>query len=469
MDGHRPIIASRHGVVAAAHPLAAAAGARLLGKGGNAFDAAVAAAAAFGVVAPFAAGLGGVGVGLCFVAADRRLRSLDYMGRTPENLPAPPPVRSPKCAVAPACLAGWYNLLSAHGTRTLADVLAPAIALARDGFPLTAGLAAGFTATRAAQPGLAAWLGGLDAAPDSFRPGAVLRQPALAATLEAIAAHGPRHFYSGTLGERLTAGIEASGGNLPREALLSVDPDWGRPVAVESRGSAVHVPCPPAQALDVLLGLALLEESDLGGSDDDTAALLREAARLAAAARAGAGTDPAQAMLAEETIDSLRTRIAGSAGSADSPSPWPAPLFPAANTLAVADASGNVVCLTESLGSLGGSGIAAAECGICLNDVLAYCAAPLMADSPLGLPLLPLIATRHRHPVLALAGGADIPRLLAALTRRLHRSQPLDAALEVAGADGSCLGGVQAVALEAATNVATGAADPAGEGWAAPG
>jgi gamma-glutamyltranspeptidase/glutathione hydrolase len=469
MDGHRPSVASRQGVVAAAHPLAAAAGARLLGKGGNAFDAAVAAAAAFGVVAPYAAGLGGVGTALCFVAADQRLRVLDYQGRAPAGFPTLPPVRASRSAVAPTCLAGWYNLLSAHGTKTLAEVLAPAIAFARDGAPLTGPTAAGFTAALTAQPGLAAWLGSLDTGGKGFHAGAVLRQPALAATLEAIAASGPRHLHGGPLGRQLAAEVQARGGSLTQGALAAVDPDWGRPVSADSRGCSVHLPCPPVQALDVLLGLCLLDDLDLGAGGADPVPLLREAARLATAARragSGSGAELASAVLAETTVAALRARLADGNAAVEAVPAQPTAFLPA-NTLAVADAAGNVVCLSESLGSIGGCGIVAPESGFCLNDALAHSALPPVADGPLSLPLLPLIATRGRHPTLALAAGADTVRLLQVLTRRLHFGLPLGEALEAAAADLGRLGGVRAVALDATTRVATGATDAAGEGWAA--
>src|SRR5208337_4887991 len=138
MDGNRPTIASRHGVVAAAHPLAAAAGARILGRGGNAFDAAVATAAALGVVEPAMSGLAGLGMATCWVAGDRRVRTLSFWTAVPAEFPAgsAAPQYGPMAVAPPGNLAGWYGLLSAHGTRTFADVLAPAIGLARDGFPL---------------------------------------------------------------------------------------------------------------------------------------------------------------------------------------------------------------------------------------------------------------------------------------------------------------------------------------------
>src|SRR4051812_50190896 len=87
MHGRRPTISSTKGVVAAAHPLAAQAGARLLGSGGNAFDAAVATAAALNVVEPYMSGLAGAGLATCWVAAERRVKGLDFVPRVPKHFP----------------------------------------------------------------------------------------------------------------------------------------------------------------------------------------------------------------------------------------------------------------------------------------------------------------------------------------------------------------------------------------------
>ena len=85
--GKRPTIASRHGMVAAAHPLAAAAGARILANGGNAFDAAAATAAMLNVVEPYMSGLAGMGMATCYVAREKRVRSLNFMARIPRAFP----------------------------------------------------------------------------------------------------------------------------------------------------------------------------------------------------------------------------------------------------------------------------------------------------------------------------------------------------------------------------------------------
>src|SRR5262249_25211892 len=141
MHGRRPTISSRDGVVAAAHPLAAAAGARLLAAGGNAFDAAAACAATLNVVEPYMSGLGGIGLATCWVAAEKRVRVLDFTAPIPERFPVERLTRREQLGRgalsvgAPGNLAGWCELSRAHGRKPLAEAFAPAIRLARDGFP----------------------------------------------------------------------------------------------------------------------------------------------------------------------------------------------------------------------------------------------------------------------------------------------------------------------------------------------
>ena len=142
MQGSRPTISSRHGMVAAAHPLAAQAGAWLLASGGNAFDAAAATAAALNVVEPFMSSLAGQGLATVWVAAEKRVRVLDFVPKIPDSFPADrfskraDLERGAQSVGTPGNLAGWCELASRYGRKPLKDILAPAIALAQDGFPV---------------------------------------------------------------------------------------------------------------------------------------------------------------------------------------------------------------------------------------------------------------------------------------------------------------------------------------------
>src|SRR5258708_13504312 len=103
MHKSRPTVSSLHGVVAAAHPLAAQAGARILRAGGNAFDAAAATAAALNVVEPYMSGLAGMGMATCYIAAERRIRTLDFIPNVPAMFPTRPfPDRNELAPARPA-------------------------------------------------------------------------------------------------------------------------------------------------------------------------------------------------------------------------------------------------------------------------------------------------------------------------------------------------------------------------------
>src|SRR4029079_5408828 len=159
--GKRPTIASRHGMVAAAHPIAAGAGARGppnggnapraaaahagargLPNGGNAFDAAAATAATLNVVEPYMSGLGGQGYATCYVASERRVRSLNFMARIPRRFPLDrlsrreQILRGPVAVGAPGNFGGWCEMVSRYGKKKLPELFAPAIRVARDGFGL---------------------------------------------------------------------------------------------------------------------------------------------------------------------------------------------------------------------------------------------------------------------------------------------------------------------------------------------
>src|SRR6266849_8577068 len=117
MEGKRPTVASLNGIVAAAQPLAAQAGVRVLAQGGNAFDAAAATAAALNVVEPYMSGLAGQGLATCYVAAERRVRSLNFMSRIPRQFPLDrltnreQILRGPIAVGAPGNLAGWCEMV----------------------------------------------------------------------------------------------------------------------------------------------------------------------------------------------------------------------------------------------------------------------------------------------------------------------------------------------------------------------
>jgi gamma-glutamyltranspeptidase/glutathione hydrolase len=200
-------------MVAAAHPLAAAAGARILSNGGTAFDAAAATAATLNVVEPYMSGLAGRGVATCYIASERRVRTLDFVAPIPKKFPVDKLsrreelVRGPLAVGAPGNLAGWCTLAQSYGRKKLPELFAPAIAIARDGFQLIefnleeiGGVGAELSNHKALFP---EWSRVYTAGQGTVSPEFVLKQPDLARTLEALAAEGPGLLYGGALGQKI--------------------------------------------------------------------------------------------------------------------------------------------------------------------------------------------------------------------------------------------------------------------------
>jgi gamma-glutamyltranspeptidase/glutathione hydrolase len=243
----------RSGVVAA-HPLAVTAGLEVLGAGGNAVDASVAAAVALAVVVPDACGLGGDAL----LLVDRPgAPPVAYVGGA--ALPADPIVPfttyGPASAGVPGAVAAWCAVHADHGRLPLADVLAPAAELAAGGFPVSGGLVAALRRRgeqlRAACPEWPA----LEAT-----AGSMLRQPELAGTLEAIREAGPAGFYAGPVATAIADAVRAPGGEgISVEDLAAYAVVATEPVAGTYGRARLAVTGPPSQAALAVLALGALE------------------------------------------------------------------------------------------------------------------------------------------------------------------------------------------------------------------
>ena len=248
----------RQGMVVAQHELAAEVGVGVLADGGNAIDAAVATAFALGVVEPFMSGIGGGGLMLIYLAGSRETVAIDFgmcapLAAHPDLYALLPGtsatrfgwravegdanVHGPLAIAVPGTVAGLVTALERYGTRPLADLLQPAIRLARDGFPISwhtslemaqdAALLARYPSTRAVFT--------RDGLPLPVRTGlepTILRQPDLARSLEAIAREGAETFYRGELGRQLVEGLRELGAiltmeDLERYAVRYSAPLWG--------------------------------------------------------------------------------------------------------------------------------------------------------------------------------------------------------------------------------------------------
>lgn len=274
----RSPVHGRRGMVATSQPLAVAAGLEILAAGGNAADAAVATAAALNVTEPTSTGIGGDCFALYYEAATGRVTALNGSGRAPAALTldllrrqgfgtgatgaALPPFHAHTVTVPGAC-AGWCDLVARHGRLALPQVLAPAIRLAADGFPV-APLTAHFWALGVERQ-LRHALGGLDLTIDGRapRPGEIFRNPGLAHTLQLVAEGGKAAFYEGEIAADIARAVQQSGGVLTEADLAAHTSTWDEPISTVYRGIRFWE-CPPnGQGLAALLALNLLEGFDL--------------------------------------------------------------------------------------------------------------------------------------------------------------------------------------------------------------
>ena len=428
MNGKRPTISSVHGIVAAAHPLAAAAGARILSQGGNAFDAAAATAAALNVTEPFMSGLSGLGMATCYIAKEQRIRCLDYITRVPSQFPVglfkdrEETARHPAAAATPGNLAGWCELVKSYGRKSLAEVFAPAIALARDGFPIIEFNTDGINQAVDGLKHLSFygdWLHNYTRGRGKMKMGDILKQPELAETLEAIAVNGPGYLYGGPLGRKMVDHLSKIGGSFTMADLEAVQPRWQEPAKAKYRDMTVHTLPPPAEAFQFLLTMRILDGFDLAAMERNGVEHLDtvwRAIRLAAGQRI-AHNKPAPEKLAwllsDENIDAQRARVRDGKPIVGLTEQWlptePNPDREHTTSLSIADAEGNVICITQSLGGLFGCGVVIPGTGVCMNNFLYWgeitpgATNPLTPGVELAICTAPTVSTRaDGKPVLAL-------------------------------------------------------------------
>lgn len=270
------------GMVSSIDHLASSAGVALLRAGGSAADAAIAANAVLAVTSPYACGLGGdlfalvhdgTGTPAALNASGRAGSGADAAKLRAEGHTTMPFHGDIRTVTVPGCADGWLALHRAYGKRPLADVLAPAIAYAADGFPAGPTLAARIPEIAGVEGGADLWGSG------PVRAGTLLRRPGVARALEAVASGDRAAFYRGEFGDglrRLGAGLYTP------DDLDRVNADWVTPLSARVQGRDVWTMPPNSQGYLVLLSLAILEGVDVGDPDDPRwAHLLVEASRRA--------------------------------------------------------------------------------------------------------------------------------------------------------------------------------------------
>jgi len=399
-----PLARGRHGAVVAPHHLATAAGLSILRSGGHAVDAAIATNAVLATVMPSACGIGGDAFWLIWDTATRRQLALNGSGRAPAAADASAlrarglvtiPLRGPLSVTVPGAVRSWGDAHARFGRLTRDQVLAPAIELARGGFPAWDGLN---SAVERAIPLVLEALG--PAAPfaghyrpdgRAWRPGELVRLPALAATLERLATEGFDAFYDGDLAERQARFLADAGGAHTAADFRDHASTWTEPISTTYRGVRVTSHPPNSSGLVALELLNLIEaggpppEGLFGASADghgravaDTRWIHRaiEAGKLAMADRDAHLTDPefheipVARLLDKGYAADLAARIDPDRASSPAPSTNP----PGGGTiyLAVVDVDGNAVSLIESNYMGFGSGVVDPATGIHYQNRGAY-------------------------------------------------------------------------------------------------
>jgi gamma-glutamyltranspeptidase/glutathione hydrolase len=441
------------GMVASPHVLASGSGVAALRAGGNALDAAIAAAATIAVVYPHTNGVGGDNFWLIYDATSSRLTALCGAGRSARAASiewyagrgirdAIPARGGPGAVTVPGVVDGWWQAHQ-YSTRRMGSalpwksLLADAVAYAREGFSASDG-------QRVAPP-LEPDLFGPTAIPaikrdlwPLYHPDALTQGPLvqrdLALTLEAVRDGGPDAFYGGDIARRIAAAAAKAGSPLAVEDFAEHRSDWMEPLRIAYRkGQAASFP-PPTQGMSALAMLGVADGFDVAELDEaDYVHLLVEAAKLAFEDRDRYLTDPAwmekspKELLAPERIAQLRSRLdmkraaptaaAGTAGS---------------DTIAIvtADAQGNAVSLIQSLYFTWGSGLVAGDTGVVLQNRGSFFSLDAKQANALApgkrtmhtlIPSMYLEGGRPRF-VYGTMGGEGQPQTQAALlTRRIDR------------------------------------------------
>jgi gamma-glutamyltranspeptidase/glutathione hydrolase len=366
-------------VVATSQPLAAQAGLRILVKGGNAVDAALATAITLTVVEPTMNGIGSDAFALVWDGA--KLHGLNASGRapnawTPERFAghSSMPATGWDAVTVPGAVSGWAALSAKFGRLPFAELFAQAVAYAESGFLVSPTVARQWQTQGpqlADQPGFAqAFL------PEGRAPlaGELFRNPAQARTLQAIAESRGEAFYRGTLAEKIAAASRAQGGAMTAADLAAHQPDWVEPIGLDYRGLRLHEIPPNGQGIAALIALGILSNFDLTEAPVDSAESLHlqmEAMKLAFADAYRYVADPRSMTASAESLldrDYLRRRAVLIDRTRAQDFGHGVPAESGTIYLAVADVAGMMVSYIQSNYNGFGSGVVVPETGISLQN-----------------------------------------------------------------------------------------------------
>lgn len=380
----RSTVYAPNGMAATSQPLATSAALEILQSGGNAIDAAVAAAAVLNVVEPYMTGMGGDMFAILWDAENKRLVGLDGSGRSGSKIDPQAlatqweevPSRGAATVTVPGALAGWHDLVESYGTLSFAEVLAPAIRIAEQGFPVTPIIAqdwAGTIETLEGNEGAAATFLIDGKAP---RAGEWFANPDLANTFKRIAKNGPETFYGGELGQQIVAGLDELGGFITIDDLARHKSQWVEPLSVDYKGYTLHELPPAGQGIAALQMLKMLEGFDLSSMVHNSSEYLHtliEAKKLAYADLARYVADPehmdvqADALLATDYLKE-RASLINPLEAMEQAEPGSFATESDTVYLTVADKDGNMISLINSVSWYFGSGVVVPGTGVVLQN-----------------------------------------------------------------------------------------------------
>ncbi|MBI2872398.1 MAG: gamma-glutamyltransferase [Chloroflexi bacterium] len=382
----RSTVLTRGGIVCSASPMAASAGLHVLQGGGNAFDAAIATAAVEGVCIPPMCGLGGELFAILYEAKTGKVYGLNSSGAAPQA--ATPeffwrqglkvmPERGPLAVAIPGEVAAWEVVAKRFCTRTLAELLEPAIHYAEDGFPLPPHVAQAFQKSAEVLGRYPSTARAMLKDGRPYSEGEVLAQADLARSLRRVAQGGADEFYRGGLAREIVQSLRQAGGLYTEEEFARHQAElYEPPLSTSYRGYTVYQTRPPSQGLIMLEMLNILEGFDLaalGHLSPESVHLMVEAKKLAFADRNAFVGDPAfvdspvERLISKEHAASRRKAIDPRRASAVLPAPTPAASGDT-SYFCVVDAQGNAVSLIHSLSHGFGAAFVAGETGILLNN-----------------------------------------------------------------------------------------------------
>jgi gamma-glutamyltranspeptidase/glutathione hydrolase len=375
-----------NGMAATSQPLATQIALDILRQGGSAVDAAIAANAALGLMEPTGCGIGGDLYAIVWDSEKGELTGLNASGRSPKSLTLDElrerglekiPAFGPLPVSVPGAVDGWFELHERYGRLPMADVLAPAVRYAREGFPLSEVIAY-YWARNAERlkefPGFA----------EVFLPGGrapakgeIFRNPRLADTYETLGTEGRDAFYKGDMARAIADYMAEQGGFMTYEDLASHRSEWVTPVSTSYRGYDVWELPPNGQGIAALQMLNILEPYDLralGHDSPEYLHLLVEAKKLAFEDRARFYADmdfadvPVERLISKAYADERRALIDPKRAAKAYPAGDSALESGDTIYLTVADADGNMISLIQSNYRGMGSGMTPGNLGFVLQD-----------------------------------------------------------------------------------------------------